>query len=333
MLAQDQVDRFHDLGYLVVADVLDVADLDPVIHEYEALLDRAASELFELGELSATYSHLPFDSRYITMVTECPGVFYYLGISLPLDYETLDPSWIRLHTGPAFFGLLTNPRILDVVESVIGSEVAVNPVQQTRMKPPQRLLSGALAEYSNVGATTWHQDFGAIMDEAAQTQLLTVWVAVTDATEDMGCLAVYPRSHRDETLTIHCPGVRNAAENYIPQQLLDRHGTPPQPLPCRAGSIVLLTRWTEHTALPNVSNDLRWSFDLRYQPAGQPTGRPAFPSFVARSGSDPESVLTDPADYAEMWEQTRQRLLAKTLDKPLYEQARWLANRDNPVCA
>ena len=85
------------------------------------------------------------------MITGCPGVFYYLGISLPLDYETLDPHWIRLHTGPAFFGLATNPKLLDVVESVIGPEIALNPVQQTRMKPPQRLLSSSLAEYSNVG--------------------------------------------------------------------------------------------------------------------------------------------------------------------------------------
>ena len=197
------------------------------------------------------------------------------------------------------------------------------------MKPPQRLLSGSLAEYSNVGATTWHQDFGALMDEASETDMLTVWVAMTDATEEMGCLAVMPRSHYSEELSPHCPGSLNPAENYIPQQILDRHAVPPKPLPCTAGSLVLLTRWTEHGALPNVSDSLRWSFDLRYQPPGQPNGRPAFPTFTARSRSAPESVLSDAHAYAGLWEDARQRLVAKAFDRPLYEQARWLANRDD----
>ena len=333
MLDVDQVETFHQEGYLVVPNVLDNSDLDPVRSEYESALEVAAKELFQMGEVSSAYADLPFEQRYITLITECPGLFYYLGISLPLDYETLDPHWIRLHSGPALFGLLTNPKILDIVESLIGPEIALNPVQQTRMKPPQRLLAGALAEYSNVGATTWHQDFGAVMDDAVSTDLLTVWVAMTDASQEMGCLAVMPRSHREEELSLHCPGHRNPAENYIPQQILARHGVPAKPLPCEAGSIVLLTRWTEHGALSNTSNNLRWSFDLRYQPVGQPTGRPAFPTFTARSNGDPDSVLVDPEDYAALWEQTRQRLLAGSFDRPLYEQARWLANRDNPVCA
>jgi ectoine hydroxylase-related dioxygenase (phytanoyl-CoA dioxygenase family) len=333
MLDATQIETFHKEGYLVVRDVLDHTDLDPIRDEYETVLDTAANELFQLGELTSTYADLPFDRRYTAVITECPGAFYYLGISLPLDYETLDPHWIRVHSGPALFGLLTNPKILDVVESVIGPEIALNPVQQTRMKPPERLLTGALAEYSNVGATTWHQDFGALMDEAVETDLLTVWVAMTDATEEMGCLAVMPRSHREKELSLHCPGQLNAAENYIPQQILDRHGGPSVPLPCTAGSIVLLTRWTEHGALSNVSDDLRWSFDLRYQPVGQPTGRPAFPTFTARSRAEPDSVLIDSVGYAALWEQTRQRLLANAFDRPVYEQARWLANRDNPVCA
>jgi ectoine hydroxylase-related dioxygenase (phytanoyl-CoA dioxygenase family) len=229
--------------------------------------------------------------------------------------------------------LITNPKILDVVESVIGGEIAINPVQQTRMKPPQRLLSGPMASYSNVGATTWHQDFGAVMDEAADTDMLTVWVAVTDASEEMGCLQVMPDSHVDEILTLHCPGVPNPAENYIPRVLLDRHGTDSIPLPCHAGSIVLLSKWIEHGALSNESDSLRWSFDLRYQPVGQPTGRPAFPVFTVRSRSAPESAVTDPEVYARRWEETRQKILANDIAGPLYEQARWLSNRDDPVCA
>ena len=333
MLTQQQVGQFHDRGFLLVPDVLDASDLDPVVAEYEAALGSAAERLHLRGEISSTYAELPFAERYVAILTENPAVFYYLGISLPLDYEGLDPEYVRVHTGPALFGLLSNPKLLDVAESILGAEITLNPIQQVRIKPPQRLLSGAMAEYSNVGATTWHQDFGAVMDEAAGTDLLTVWVAMTDVTEEMGCLVTIPHSHKEESLTLHCPGVVNAAENYIPQVLLDRHGRDPVTLPCPRGSVVLLSKFTEHGALINESDRLRWSFDLRYQPSGQPTGRPAFPSFVLRSRQDPSAEVTDPADYARRWDETRDRVLGGHHQGALYEQGRWLANRENPVCA
>lgn len=331
MLSGGQLEQLDRDGYVVVHDVLTAADLDPVVAEYEAALAQAAERLWQRGEIESTHADLPFEARYVALIRENPAIFYHLGISLPLDYENLDAEFVRCHTGPAFFGLLSHPRVLDIVESVIGPEISLNPVQQTRLKPPQRLLDGAVAEYSNIGATTWHQDFGAVMDEAADTDLLTVWIAMTDATEEMGCLQAIPGSHREAALTLHCPGVSNPAENYIPQALLDRHDTEPLPLPCRRGSVVLLTKFTEHGALPNRSDRLRWSFDLRYQPTGQPTGRPAFPTFVLRSQAG--LPVTDAADYARIWDETRVRIISGGHDGPLYEQGRWLANRTNPVCA
>ncbi len=333
MLTTEQVQQFHEQGFLVVPDVLGVDDLDPVVAEYEETLDAAANDLLARGEVSSTYAHLSFADRYTALIIENPAVFYYLGISLPLDYDDLDPAFVRAHTGPALFGLLSNPKLLDVAESILGGEITLNPVQQVRLKPPQQLLSGATAEYSNIGATTWHQDFGAVMDEAAATELLTIWVAMTDVTEDMGCLVAIPESHKEAALTLHCPGVVNTAENYIPQVLLDRHDRDPVPLPCKRGSLVLLTRFTEHGALLNRSDRLRWSFDLRYQPSGMPTGRPAFPSFVLRSRKDPKAEVHDPAEYAGRWEETRRRIVSGLQDGPLYEQGRWLANRDHPTCA
>lgn len=96
---------------------------------------------------------------------------------------------------------------------------------------------------------------------------------------------------------------------------------------------MLLSKYTEHAALLNTSDRLRWSFDLRYQPSGQPTGRPAFPSFVLRNRSNPGSEVTDPAEYARRWNETRQRVSSGGQDGPLYDQGRWLKNRTHPVCA
>ena len=73
------------------------------------------------------------------------------------------------------------------------------------------------------------------------------------------------------------------------------------PLEVGAGGAVLLHRLTEHGSFDNLSDDIRWSFDLRYQPLGQPTGRSAFPGFVARSTANLEQVLTDHAQWAHLW--------------------------------
>jgi hypothetical protein len=76
----------------------------------------------------------------------------------------------------------------------------------------------------------------------------------------------------------------------------------PRAVPVEKGGIVFMHRYTPHRSTPNYSQGVRWSIDLRYQPTGQPTGRPFHPAFVARSRSHPETVLTDHAEWARQWE-------------------------------
>jgi hypothetical protein len=96
----------------------------------------------------------------------------------------------------------------------------------------------------------------------------------------------------------------------------------------RAGSALLLHQRTIHSSLENTTPDqVRISLDLRYQPTGQPTGRPAFPGFVARSAAQPDTVLRDPAAWAALWMETRARMAAR--DNPVFN--RWQAGVG--VCA
>ena len=85
---------------------------------------------------------------------------------------------------------------------------------------------------------------------------------------------------------------------------------------------------TIHGSPPNVSDRIRWSLDLRSNPIGQPTGRPEFPGFVARSRLDPESELRDPEAWAGLWRGARDRLAAQPAAKPAH---RWRGTE--PGCA
>ena len=93
------------------------------------------------------------------------------------------------------------------------------------------------------------------------------------------------------------------------------------------GDVLFLTKLTMHASLPNLSQDIRWSVDLRYQPIGEPTGRPWFPGFVARSRAAPERVLSDAGAWAALWHRARERLAAD----PLPSFQRW--PEENPDCA
>ena len=67
--------------------------------------------------------------------------------------------------------------------------------------------------------------------------------------------------------------------------------------------------------------------DLRYNPIGQSTGRTAFPGFVARSRSNPDSELHDPFVWNQSWLDARSAL-AKEEEPPFN---RW-DSRPSVVC-
>ncbi len=60
-----------------------------------------------------------------------------------------------------------------------------------------------------------------------------------------------------------------------------------------------------HASLSNISDNIRWSFDLRYNPIGQDTGREIFPGFVARSRDNISSEFRDANKWKDLWEDTR----------------------------
>jgi phytanoyl-CoA hydroxylase len=313
-VSPDHLAGFQEHGYVVLRGLLDDTDLAPVRREYEGVLARLAADLHERGEVPSTFADLPFAER-VAAIYAASGRAHAqaFDFSLPLGAVEEDtPMWV----GPEVFALLRNTKILDAVEPIIGSEIYSNPIQHVRIKPPE----SAVPRHLSTSATTWHQDQGVTLPEADDTEMVTVWFGLTHATEENGCLHVRPGSHLAGLLP-HCPTERGPA---IPDRLLP---TAYQTLPMEPGDVLLMHRRTCHGSLPNRSDELRWSFDLRYQPVGQPTGRGVFPGFVARSRQDPGSELRDPQSWSAMWHRTRTELIGA----PPVRAWRWEA--DEELCA
>jgi ectoine hydroxylase-related dioxygenase (phytanoyl-CoA dioxygenase family) len=321
-LSASQRHQFEEEGFLLVEDVLDPHDdLSPVLAEYADVLESLAERLQADGSVADTFPDLPFVERLLALC-EASGKALPEAFDFSLPQNGVRPD-TPIEVGPAVFRLLTNPRLLDLVEEMIGPEIFSNPVQHIRMKLPSRVVPEGCTS-GLITRIPWHQDNGVIMPEADAATILTVWLPLVDATVENGCLAVVPRSHLAD-LQPHCPtphGLR------IPDDFVDeRHA---QPVPMRAGSALLMTQRTIHSSLDNVTdNQVRISMDLRYQPVGQATGRPAFApaGFVARSQTHPEQVLEDPAEWAQRWFDLRRELAAQ--ENQAFN--RWSA--DAPVCA
>jgi phytanoyl-CoA hydroxylase len=306
------VQRFHDEGYLLIEDVFDpIRDLDPVVAEYEAKLDRVATRWATDGTIASTYADLPFTQRFARILNDAGNPGYRpFDICLGGPFRTDEPLEASMHAGPAVFDLIRHPRLLDVIERLIGGEILSNPIQHVRIKPPEAMLRDDLTKRNTMmAAVAWHQDQGVALPEIDDTDILTVWFPVLDATVENGCLCVVPGSHKRGML-LHCPSKPDQSFDLrIPDEIRGAGGFP---VPMKRGSILVMHRLTMHSSLSNKSDGVRWSFDLRYQPIGQPTGRPWFPSFVARSHQDPSSEVHDWRDWATLWEKTRLRLAEDT---------------------
>ncbi|MEO1286477.1 MAG: phytanoyl-CoA dioxygenase family protein [Chloroflexota bacterium] len=318
-ITQSLCDTFMTQGYLVIDNLLSADEIQALVDDYVQLLDRIAPQLYQQGKIPSLFSDLPFDKRLGTILSQSQeNLFRYFDITLPNEDITEETPF---HLSPAIFNMIKNERILDIIEQLIGGEILASPIQHVRVKPPQQTAERNPNQSSLVKQTGWHQDQGVSREEADDTETITVWLAITDATIDNGCLQVIPYSHGDG-ITTHCP---SNEQMTIPETLLD--GTP-RPMPIKAGSALLLHRLTKHASLPNISDSIRWSFDLRYQPIGQATGRDELPSLIVRSRNQPELVQDDYNAWVTSWHDAQTALAHKGKRDKTH---RW--DGDAPVCA
>lgn len=285
---------FTDNGFLIIPDIIE--------RSTRAALRRAFGR--RVGDLLGRYQRLGignggcgnFNEDLTHLLSVAPQAYQHLDISLPMVRDLNDerPAWRELFgddwrdeagifADETIFHLISHPRIVAIVRQLLGEDIIASPVQHVRIKPPQRLLPEQARQDANMARTLWHQDEAVVNESAKESNILTVWIALSDATPENGCMYALAGSHHEETpadddgLQAHCPGKgANVGEIYIPDSRVDN--TRLAPLPAAAGSLILLDKRTVHGAAANTSTDVRWSFDLRYQAAGTVTGRDFYPS-------------------------------------------------------
>ncbi len=242
-LTAKQVDTFHREGYLILTDLFGKDDLQPAIGDINLAIDAKVAELLAAGSLSQSYAEFDFEHRLAQISRETDQV----ALSL----------WNGVLHGPGLFELITNPKLLDVAESLCGEELVASSVYRLRPKIPNY----------NYGAVPWHQDSAYFEPYCDKSLVLTVWIPLVDANAENGCLWVIPRVHTGE-IAPHRPAEGKAYLEILESDL-PRGDRICCPVP--KGGALLLTNRTPHGSYENTTDIVRWSLDLRYQSASLPT--------------------------------------------------------------
>lgn len=161
-LDQRQLQQFEEEGYLVVEHLFTDAELQPVIDELSADLDRRCREAVAEGKLSRTYEEYGFEHRLAHVNRE--------------SKEIAKSMWATNVVLPSFFGLMTNSKLLDVAEQICGPELIASSVYGLRPKVRSHSLS----------AVPSHQDSAYFEPYCDLGLIITIWVPFVDATEETG---------------------------------------------------------------------------------------------------------------------------------------------------
>ena len=231
-------------GYIVLKDIIDDRDLDPIRNFIKAKVDAYSNELYTESKLSSRYEDEPFERRYAAI---CQAL------------DILPRNWAFGMFGREFYDLYNLPGVLDVLHLLLGHEVSNIGTPALRTKLPGSVIT----------SFPWHQDsqyldqstIGKKEKHTGDLHMVTVWVPLVEATIENGCCWVIPGSHRWGLLD----GARGADSNVRMEEDVEGRGTP-VPIPLKPGGALFMTNLCVHTSKVNTTQKSRWSIDFRYFP-------------------------------------------------------------------
>ncbi len=187
---------------------------------------------------------------------------------VPMGFPQKSKSYLLYEWADA---IVHHPKVLDAVEDVIGPDI---------------LAYHATMWIKEAGAPSyvlWHQDGAYFHLDPAEH--VTAWVALSDATEQAGCMRMIPGSHRLPWLEhVDAPGPNNMIRRGqgVPGYADDAGVA----VPVLAGQMSLHHTKLLHASFGNYSADRRMGFGISYIPTRvRPTG-PVVPSALLVRGED-----------------------------------------------
>ena len=278
ILTDEQISFYHDKGWLKVENVVPPHSIELGRMVCAGWVDREVRTWVNQGLLEDDFAHLDLEQRLKVAWNEAGKPMYHR-------------SPRRQTVCVELFQFMSEPNIIDLAEDLLGTpEVFMHGVFNLRPKLPDQRWT----------RTPWHQD-SQYYPSNTRVHTISIWMPLMRVTTENSCLQVAEGYHRGDMYAI----TEDEETDFLGISKEERAAIPGIPVEMEAGDALCFTQLTPHAALPNKSDAVRWSIDLRYQtiadamvPAHNTElsgGREK--GFIARSEADPASVAT-----WEQWE-------------------------------
>ncbi len=262
-LSSDQIAFYNVEGYLHIRQILPPAFLQLSRYVLSRWVDQTIDRWETEGLITDPKTDIDFQHRL-----------------LRVWHDAGKPNYMRSPRRdlvcPEMYQILLHPILLDVAEDLLQTdEVSVHGIFNARPKLPDQKWTD----------TPWHQDAQYYRD-AEQSHVVSMWFPLQPVTEYNSCLQVAPGSH-DETLHEGYQDEETGFLGLSPNICETLNGLS---IEMELGDILCFPHKMPHRALPNRSDAVRWSMDVRYEPTAQSTGSGRDKGFIARSPGNPEAV-------------------------------------------
>ncbi|MCY3779401.1 MAG: phytanoyl-CoA dioxygenase family protein [Chloroflexi bacterium] len=281
ILTDEQIVFYNERGWVKVENVLPPRSIELGRKVCADWVDRTVQGWVDDGLLEDGLEHLDLEHRLTIAWNEAGKPMY-------------QRSPRRQIVSPELFQFMSEPKVIDIAEDLLGTpEVFMHGVFNLRPKLPDQRWT----------RTPWHQD-SQYYPSIAQVHTLSIWMPLMRVTTENSCLQVAEGYHRGDMYAI----TEDEETGFLGISKEERASLPGIPIEMEAGDALCFTQLTPHAALPNKSDAVRWSIDLRYQSIADAMvdeynveigGRDK--GFIARSEADPSSVATWES-WARQWE-------------------------------
>lgn len=172
-----------------------------------------------------------------------PDQFTLYNVMLPRVYH------------PALQGNLYEQRCKDIADQLQGGDMQID-YDQILAKRPQ----------SEDAVFAWHQDMAYWPPFTSDISAATCWLAVSDSTEENGCMRFLPGSHKESELRKHAP-VGKTREDSHALYLSLKEDDSVVPVPIQRGDITVHDERVAHGSGPNLSSDWRKAYVVAFRKA------------------------------------------------------------------
>ncbi|WP_159079445.1 MULTISPECIES: phytanoyl-CoA dioxygenase family protein [unclassified Plantactinospora] len=261
-LTDEERSRLADDGYLVLRGVLPDDALQPVRDALAAVVDRMARQWRDEGLIEQLHEDAPFTTRWWLIRQQLPAL-------RPV-------TWRRVLVSEAMYRLWRRPELTGRMRSWLGDELWAHDTWNGRPREP----------WAPVQKIGWHQDAYYLRGwEPADGNILTCWIPLVPVDARAGCLQILPGSHRHGVIPPEFDEFRN--KNVSVERL---GHIEPVTLPTVPGDVVIFTESTVHQALPNESEGVRWTVDVRFGAESPAMRRKARGGYLCRTAGDPGRI-------------------------------------------